>query len=204
VFAYTCHTLLPEALETWPVALLGRQLPRHLEIITEIDRRFRVVVARRWPGDDERIGRMAIVSDGPDPVVRMAHLAVVGSFKVNGVAELHSALLRDHVLADFAALWPERFVNVTNGVTPRRFLRLANPSLSDLITGAIGDGWVTDLERLRQLEPLTEDPAFRDSWLKVKHDNKARRYGRPAAPTSTPPPCSTCWSSAFTSTSGSC
>jgi glycogen phosphorylase len=174
VFAYTCHTLLPEALETWPVALLGRLLPRHLEIITEIDRRFRNEVARRRPGDDERIARMAIVSDGPDPVVRMAHLAVVGSFKVNGVAELHSALLRDHVLADFAALWPERFVNVTNGVTPRRFLRLANPDLSELITGAIGDGWVTDLGRLRELEPLTDDPAFRDAWLNVKHDNKAR------------------------------
>ena len=174
VFAYTCHTLLPEALETWPVALLGPLLPRHLEIITEIDRRFRDEVARRWPGDDDRIGRMAIVSGGPDPVVRMAHLAVVGSFKVNGVAELHSALLRDQVLADFAALWPERFVNVTNGVTPRRFLRLANPTLSDLITGAIGDGWICDLERLRGLEPLAADPAFRDAWLRVKHDNKAR------------------------------
>ena len=110
----------------------------------------------------------------PDPVVRMAHLAVVGSFKVNGVAELHSALLREHVLADFAALWPERFVNVTNGVTPLRFLRLANPTLSDLITGAIGDGWICDLERLRGLEPLAADPAFRDAWLRVKHDNKAR------------------------------
>ena len=174
VFAYTCHTLLPEALEVWPVALIGRLLPRHLEIITEIDRRFRDDVARRWPGDDGRIGRMAIVSDGPDPVVRMAHLAVVGSFKVNGVAELHSALLRDHVLADFAALWPERFVNVTNGVTPRRFLRLANPGLSALITDAIGDGWLCDLDRLRELEPLAEDAPFRDAWLKVKHDNKTR------------------------------
>ena len=174
VFAYTCHTLLPEALETWPVALLGRLLPRHLEIITEIDRRFRAEVARRWPGDQPRIGRMAIVSDGADPVVRMAHLAVVGSFKVNGVAELHSALLRDRVLADFAALWPDRFVNVTNGVTPRRFLRLANPNLSGLITKAIGDGWLCDLERLRELEKLADDPAFRDAWLQVKHANKTR------------------------------
>jgi starch phosphorylase len=174
VFAYTCHTLLPEALETWPVALLGRLLPRHLEIITEIDQRFRAEVARRWPGDSDRIGRMAIVSGGDEPVVRMSNLAVVGSFKVNGVAELHSALLRDHLLADFAALWPNRFVNVTNGVTPRRFLRLANPTLSELITGAIGDGWLTDLERLRELEPLADDAAFRDSWRKVKHDNKIR------------------------------
>jgi len=174
VFAYTCHTLLPEALETWPVALLGRLLPRHLEIITEIDRRFRAEVARRWPGDQQRMGRMAIVSDGPDPVVRMAHLAVVGSFKVNGVAELHSALLRDHVLADFATLWPDRFVNVTNGVTPRRFIRLANPGLSELITGAVGDGWIGDLERLRGLEPLADDAGFRDAWMKVKQDNKAR------------------------------
>lgn len=174
VFAYTCHTLLPEALETWPVALLGRLLPRHMEIITEIDRRFRQGVAGRWPGDDDRIDRMAIISHGPDPVVRMAHLAVVGSFKVNGVAELHSALLRDHVLADFAALWPERFVNITNGVTPRRFLRLANPRLSELITGAIGDGWLCDLDRLRGLEPLADDPAFRDAWRRVKRHNKAR------------------------------
>lgn len=174
VFAYTCHTLLPEALETWPVALLGRLLPRHLEIITEIDQRFRAEVARRWPGDNDRIGRMAIVSGGNEPVVRMSNLAVVGSFRVNGVAELHSALLRDHLLADFAALWPNRFVNVTNGVTPRRFLRLANPTLSELITGAIGDRWLTDLERLRELEPLADDAAFRDSWLKVKHDNKVR------------------------------
>jgi glycogen phosphorylase len=174
VFAYTCHTLLPEALETWPVALIGRLLPRHLEIIGEIDRRFRDEVRTRWPGEDDRVRRMAIVTDGPDPVVRMAHLAVVGSFKVNGVAELHSALLRGQVLADFAELWPERFTNVTNGVTPRRFVRLANPGLCNLINETIGDGWLTDLERLGELEPHADDRSFREAWRRVKRNNKAR------------------------------
>jgi starch phosphorylase len=174
VFAYTCHTLLPEALETWPVELMGRLLPRHLEIIREIDRRFLDQLRAREDGDEGRRRRMAIVSDGPEPVVRMANLATVGSFKVNGVAELHSRLLREKVLADFARLWPERFTNVTNGVTPRRFVRLANPGLSELVTEAIGDGWLDDLERLRQLEPHADDPSFRDAWRRVKLANKRR------------------------------
>jgi starch phosphorylase len=173
VFAYTCHTLLPEALETWPVELMGRLLPRHLEIIGEIDRRF-LDELRAGDGNEERLRRMAIVSDGPGPVVRMANLATVGSFKVNGVAELHSTLLREKVLADFARLWPERFTNVTNGVTPRRFVRLANPGLSELVTEAIGEGWLDDLERLRQLEPHADDPSFRDAWRRVKLANKRR------------------------------
>jgi starch phosphorylase len=174
VFAYTCHTLLPEALETWPVELMGRLLPRHLEIIQEIDRRFLDELRRRDGADEERLRRMAIVSDGPVPVVRMANLATVSSFRVNGVAELHSTLLREKVLADFARLWPERFINVTNGVTPRRFVRLANPGMSALVTEAIGDGWLDDLERLRELEPHADDPAFREAWRRVKLANKRR------------------------------
>ena len=173
VFAYTCHTLLPEALETWPVELMARLLPRHLEIIREIDRRF-LEELRSRDGDEERLRRMAIVSEGPEPVVRMANLATVGSFRVNGVAELHSTLLREKVLADFAREWPERFTNVTNGVTPRRFVRLANPGLSQLITEAIGDGWLDDLERLSGLEPHADDPSFREAWRRVKLANKRR------------------------------
>ena len=138
-FAYTCHTLLPEALEKWPVSLFGTLLPRHLEIIYEINRRFLDEVRRRFPGDDDRVVRMSIIEEQPVRQVRMAHLAAVGSHAVNGVAELHSRLLKDQTLHDFAQLWPERFQNKTNGVTPRRFLRLANPRLSQLITSRIGD-----------------------------------------------------------------
>jgi glycogen phosphorylase len=174
VFAYTCHTLLPEALETWPVELMARLLPRHLEIIAEIDRRFLDEARARNGADEDRLRRMAIISPGPEPVVRMANLATVGSFRVNGVAELHSTLLREKVLADFADQWPERFINVTNGVTPRRFVRLANPGLSELVTEAIGDGWLDDLERLAELEPHADDPAFREAWRRVKQANKRR------------------------------
>ena len=154
-FAYTCHTLLPEALEVWPVELLGRLLPRHLEIIYRINDEFLVAVRERF-GDDEMLVRnMSIIAEHPERSVRMAYLATVAGAKVNGVAELHSQLLRDKVLSDFDVFFPGKFTNVTNGVTPRRFLRLANPELSSLVTAAIGDGWTTDLERLHELEPVS-------------------------------------------------
>jgi glycogen phosphorylase len=170
--AYTNHTLLPEALETWPLPLIARLLPRHLEIIYEINRRFLDEVRTRFPGDDARLGRMSVIGEDGDKTVRMAHLATIASHHVNGVAALHSRLLTETVLRDFAELWPEKFTNVTNGVTPRRFLGLANPGLSALITEAIGDGWLRDLERLRGLEPLAGDAAFQERWHDVKHANK--------------------------------
>src|SRR5580704_4959105 len=152
--AYTNHTLLPEALETWPLPLFRAVLPRHLEIIFEINRRFLDEVRAKWPDDTDRVRRMSVIGEDGEKQVRMAHLATVASHKVNGVAALHSRLLRDTVLRDFAELWPERFTNVTNGVTPRRFIALANPQLSTLFDEAIGDGWRRNLERLRELEPL--------------------------------------------------
>jgi starch phosphorylase len=171
-FAYTCHTLLPEALEQWPVSLFGRLLPRHLELIHEINRRFLDEIRARFPGDEGRVLRMSLISDGAERRVRMAHLATVGSFAVNGVAALHSRLLREQTLADFAALWPERFQNKTNGVTPRRFIKLANPRLSDLITEAVGDGWLKRLEQLRGLEAYIDDAEFRERWRRIKAQNR--------------------------------
>jgi len=176
-FAYTCHTLLPEALEKWPFWLFEQLLPRHLEIILEINRRFLADVERTHPGDEDLVRRVSLIEEGNRRQVRMAHLAVVGSYSVNGVAELHSRLLRERTLADFAALWPERFNNKTNGVSPRRFLRLANPALAALITERIGDGWLTDLERLRGLEEHAGDPVFREAWRGVKLANKQRLAG---------------------------
>jgi len=170
-FNYTCHTLLPEALETWPIEVLGRLLPRHLEIIFRINDEF-LSEARETVTDEGAIRRMSIISDWPERSVRMAHLATVASVRVNGVAELHSQLLRDKVLSDFAGLWPDRFTNVTNGVTPRRFIRLANPDLAALITDAIGPGWLTDLERLQELEPNAEDPEFRAAFREIKAQGK--------------------------------
>nr|WP_233565761.1 glycogen/starch/alpha-glucan phosphorylase [Cellulomonas sp. PhB143] len=172
VFNYTCHTLLPEALEVWPVSLLGRLLPRHLEIIYRINEEFLVRVREAFPGDELRVRRMSIIAEHPERAVRMAHLATVGGSHVNGVAALHSQLLRDKVLHDFAELEPEKFTNVTNGITPRRFVRLANPGLSGLVTEAIGDGWITDLDRLRELEPLADDAGFRERFRQVKAANK--------------------------------
>ncbi|SEJ65667.1 glycogen/starch/alpha-glucan phosphorylase [Demequina mangrovi] len=174
VFAYTCHTLLPEALEVWSVDLLGRLLPRHLEIIYRINEGFLEELRATYPGDELRVRRMSIIAEQPERSVRMAHLATVAGFKVNGVAALHSELLRDKVLNDFAELWPDKFTNVTNGVTPRRFVRLANPGLSGLITEAIGDGWITDLEQLRGLEPLADDAEFRRRFREIKGANKHR------------------------------
>ncbi len=172
--AYTNHTLLPEALEKWPVALFERLLPRQLQIIYEINSRFLGEVGRRFPGDGARVARMSLIEEGPVKQVRMAHLAVVGTHSTNGVAKIHSELLRTRVLADFAQMYPDRFGNKTNGVTPRRFLLQANPDLSRLITQAIGDGWVTDLDRLRGLAPLAEDAAFRDGFRKAKRAAKVR------------------------------
>ncbi|MFN8171051.1 MAG: glycogen/starch/alpha-glucan phosphorylase [Candidatus Nanopelagicales bacterium] len=173
-FAYTCHTLLPEALEVWPVELLGRLLPRHLEIIYRINEEFLELVRERFGDDQMRIRDMSIIGEHPTRSVRMAYLATVAGANVNGVAALHSQLLRDKVLRDFAELWPEKFTNVTNGVTPRRFLRLANPGLADLITEALGAGWTVDLERLRGLEAFAEDPEFRERFAAVKAANKRR------------------------------
>ncbi|WP_424447682.1 glycogen/starch/alpha-glucan phosphorylase [Microbacterium arborescens] len=171
-FAYTCHTLLPEALEVWSVELLGRLLPRHLEIIYRINDEFLLRVRDRFGDDEQRLRDMSIVSE--HRAVRMAYLATVAGAKVNGVAELHSQLLREKVLHQFDEMMPEKFTNVTNGVTPRRFMRLANPQLSELITAALGTGWLTDLERLRELESYAEDPDFRAAFADVKAANKRR------------------------------
>ena len=171
-FAYTCHTLLPEALEKWPVALFERLLPRHLEIIYEINRRLLAEVRALHPEDEGLVSRVSIIEEGYTRQVRMANLATVGSHAVNGVAALHSRLLQEQTLADFAALWPERFQNKTNGVSPRRFMKLANPGLCDLITAKIGAGWLNDMDRLRDLEPFAADPEFCADWRAVKRHAK--------------------------------
>jgi len=173
-FAYTNHTLLPEALETWSVELFGRLLPRHLEIVYEINRRWLDRVRTVYPGDAGKVERMSLIDERGGRSVRMAHLATVGSHRVNGVSALHSRLLAQSVLKDFAELEPHKFCNVTNGVTPRRFLLLANRPLADLITSAIGDRWPADLEQLRRLEPFADDPAFRAAWRAVKQQAKHR------------------------------
>jgi starch phosphorylase len=173
-FAYTNHTLLPEALEKWPVGLFGQLLPRHLEIIYEINARFLDEVRAKFPGDDARLARLSLIDEGGERYVRMANLATVGSHRVNGVARLHSELLVKTVMHDFAALWPEKFCNVTNGVTPRRFMAVSNPPLAQLITRRIGDGWLRDLGLLRKLEPLAGDAAFRSEWREVKLAAKRR------------------------------
>ncbi|HSN73706.1 MAG TPA: glycogen/starch/alpha-glucan phosphorylase [Anaerolineae bacterium] len=172
-FAYTCHTLMPEALEEWPVSLFERLLPRHLEIIYEINAVFLKQVAARFPGEAGRIAAMSIIGEGSERRVRMAHLATVGSFSVNGVAALQSRLLAELTLRDFAELWPKKFNNKTNGVTPRRFMRLGNPRLCALIDAKLGPGWLNDLERLRGLDAFVDDPTFRAAWREVKQQNKA-------------------------------
>jgi starch phosphorylase len=172
--AYTNHTLLPEALEKWPVEMFKRILPRHLGIIFEINRRFLRQVQIHWPGNDERQRRMSIIEETPQKQINMAHLAVVGSHSVNGVAALHTKLLRSHVLKDFAELWPERFNNKTNGVTPRRWVLLANPRLSAAITRRIGDGWVKDLDQLEKLAAFAEDRELHRELRDIKRENKRR------------------------------
>jgi glycogen phosphorylase len=172
-FAYTNHTLLPEALETWGLPLFQSLLPRLLEIIYEINRRFLDEVRHRYPGDDARIARMSLIDETGAKRVRMAHLATVGSHAVNGVAALHTKLLEETVLRDFAELWPERFRNVTNGVTPRRFVMLSNPGLSSLLGETVGERWATELEKLRKLDDYADDAAFQERWRRVKRANKA-------------------------------
>jgi starch phosphorylase len=188
VLAYTNHTLMPEALEKWPVDLFGRVLPRHLEIVYEINHRFLQEVTRRFPGDIDRMRRMSVIEEGPQKFVRMAHLAVVGSHSVNGVSELHTRLLRTRLFADFAELYPDRFNAKTNGITPRRWLLSCNPALSSLIAGRIGTRWVTDLEELRGLAPLADDPDFRRQWRQVKRQNKERLLVQIARLTGVRPP----------------
>jgi len=173
-FAYTNHTLLPEALEKWTVDLFGSLLPRHLEIVFEINRRFLDEVGAAFPGDEARMARLSLIDESGPRYVRMANLACVGSQAVNGVAQLHSELLKQTVLRDFAELWPQKFCNVTNGVTPRRFVALSNPGLTQLITKRIGDGWLQDLKRLRALEPFAGDAEFQQQWWEVKLANKRR------------------------------
>lgn len=170
---YTNHTILPEALEKWPVSLMERLLPRHLQIIYEINARFLRDVALQYPLDDDRLRRMSIIEEGEQKHVRMAHLAIVGSGSVNGVAKLHTELLKDVVLRDFADYWPARFNNKTNGITPRRWLLKANPALAQLVTEMIGDLWITDLDQLRQLELFAGDAEFRERWAAIKRYNKA-------------------------------
>src|SRR5262245_5794991 len=173
-FAYTNHTLLPEALEKWTVGLFGKLLPRHLEIVYEINRRFLDEVRARFPRDDARVVRLSLIDETGPRYVRMAHLACVGSHKINGVARLHSELLKQTVLRDFAELWPEKFCNVTNGVTPRRFVALSNPGLTKLITSRIGEDWLRDLNQLRKLETFADDAEFQQQWREVKLANKRR------------------------------
>ena len=171
-FGYTNHTLLPEALEKWSVPLFASVLPRHLEIIYEINQRHLDKVRAKYPGDDARVSRLSLIEESGDRYVRMAHLACVGSHKINGVARLHSRLLTEDTLRDFHELWPDKFTNVTNGVTPRRFMVLINPALAGLLHDSIGEGWPADLEKLRQLETLAGDAAFREKWRAVKLANK--------------------------------
>jgi starch phosphorylase len=175
--AYTNHTLLPEALEKWPVAWFEMLLPRHLQIIYEMNRRFLDEVRSRFPGDAGRVQRVSLVEEGPVRKIRMANLAIVGSHSTNGVAAIHSQLLRTTTVKDLAEIFPERFGNKTNGVTPRRWLLLCNPPLARAITGAIGDGWITDLSQLQKLKPLAEDQRFRDAFRVAKREAKVQFAG---------------------------
>ena len=176
-FAYTNHTLMPEALETWSVSLFGHLLPRHLEIIYGINHRFIEQVRARFPNDPSRVGRMSLIGESGERHVRMANLAAVGSHRVNGVAELHSDILKRYVMRDFADMWPRKFCNITNGVTPRRFIALSNPPLTQLLTDRVGDGWLTDLDSLRKLETFADDAEFQQQWRDVKRTAKDKLAG---------------------------
>lgn len=174
VFAYTNHTLLPEALEKWPLRLFEKVLPRHIEIIYEINRRFLLEqVDVLWPGDDEKKRKLSIIEEGHEPMVRMGHLSVVGSFKVNGVAEIHSKLVKSDLFPEMVALWPDKFTNVTNGVTPRRWLKACNPRLAKLLDEKVGADWPTDLKKLQTLAEHAKDPQLQDSFMAIKQQNKA-------------------------------
>jgi starch phosphorylase len=171
--SYTNHTLLPEALERWPLQLFGKLLPRHLEIIGEINRRHLEEVRAKFPGDENRVRRLSLIEENGDSYVRMAHLAALGSHAINGVAELHTELLKKEVLRDFYDLTPEKFNNKTNGVTPRRWMVLANPRLARLLSARLGSGWIHDLEKLRRLESMVDDPELAEEWRGIKNHNKA-------------------------------
>jgi glycogen phosphorylase len=173
-FSYTNHTLLPEALERWSLPLFASLLPRHLEIIYEINSRFLDLVRKRFSSDEARVARMSIIDEQGDKFVRMANLACVGSHRINGVAALHTGLLERVVLRDFYDLWPEKFLNVTNGVTPRRWIAVSNPEQSELMTQRIGNEWIGNLDELSRLQEFAEDAAFRSEWRKAKHDVKVR------------------------------
>jgi glycogen phosphorylase len=171
-FAYTNHTLLPEALERWPLGLFARVLPRHMEIVYEINARFLDEVRMAFPGDAERLARLSLIDESGERYVRMANLASAGSHAINGVAELHSELLKQDVLADVHALWPAKVINVTNGVTPRRWMVLSNPRLTKFLNGAIGEGWISDLHELKRIEAFVDDPGFRREWRFIKRSVK--------------------------------
>ena len=171
-FAYTNHTLMPEALETWPVAMFEKLLPRHLQIIYEINHRFLKQVMHQYPGDNEILRRMSIIDESGDKRIRMAHLAIVGSHKVNGVAQIHTELMKQTIFADFDRFYPGKIINMTNGITPRRWLNQANPRLAELISSRIGDGWVKDLSQLKRLIPFADDAVFRKEFASVKRANK--------------------------------
>jgi len=174
VFAYTNHTLMPEALEKWSVNLFEELLPRHLQIVYEINAKFLETVWRRWPGENERVSRMSIIQEGNEKMVRMGYLSVIGSHSVNGVAALHSELLRSYLFRDFYELWPERFNNKTNGVTPRRWVAKANPAMSAVITKKIGDSWIGDLRNIGKIEKFVNDSAFLADFMKAKAENKKK------------------------------
>ena len=173
-FAYTNHTVLPEALEKWPVEMMERILPRHLQIVYRINELFIHQVIARYPGDNDRLRRMSIIGEDGERCVRMAHLAIVGSHSINGVSALHSEILKNDLFHDFYQLWPERFNNKTNGITQRRWLKYCNPWLADLISSKIGDGWTTDLDELKKLVPLADDSDFQQMWIEVKRANKQK------------------------------
>lgn len=170
--SYTNHTLLPEALEKWPMGLFSSLLPRHMEIIFEINSRFMDEVQLHYPGDDALLSRMSIIDEAGEKYVRMANLACVGSHAINGVAAMHTDLQKKYIFADFHRMWPEKIVNVTNGVTPRRWIAVSNPRLTKLLVDSIGEGWITNLDKLKKLEKLVDDSSFRDAWRKAKEDNK--------------------------------
>jgi glycogen phosphorylase len=172
--SYTNHTLMPEALETWPVSLFGEVLPRHLQIVYEINRRFLEDVRHRFPGEADLVRRVSLIDEEGGRRVRMANLSIVSSHTVNGVSRIHTDLMKETIFADFERLYPGRIINITNGITPRRWLHQANPGLSKLITSRIGDGWLRDLGELKRLAPLAEDPAFRKEFRAVKRENKLR------------------------------
>lgn len=171
-FAYTNHTVLPEALETWRVNLIEKILPRHMQIIYDINFRFLKDMNARFPGDVARIRRMSIIEEGPDKNIRMANLAITGSHSVNGVAALHTEIIKNDVFHDFYEIWPDKFNNKTNGITPRRWLKLANPALADLISSKIGEAWITDLTKIKKIEQYVDDEAFRKTWREIKEKNK--------------------------------